>query len=211
MYESAVDGIYTATLSASLSSKQSPQDPWGNVKIPTYESLATQPDEFGFKSVTRGNETDWVSLLGLPMTGLRENERATSTISTRYYYLNCSRLFGVDGTTNWPVNLNLSNVNNDYNNTNIWWANTLNDNYPAQYRLLNVAATHDYGVQDTRSIPYLFIAMAGVLRGSDGAMNLPSNATIGECTIEPSYIDVQVACEGFACVSCRRSNGNNTG
>ena len=72
LYETNINGLYAASLASPLDIKQGPQDSWGNLKIPTFESLTTPADEAGFKAVPADDETDWASLIGLPVTGLKQ-------------------------------------------------------------------------------------------------------------------------------------------
>jgi hypothetical protein len=205
LYQSLVNGLYTTTLSSSLSVKQSPQDPWGNIKIPVYESLATESDESSFKAIPDDNQTDWVSLLGLPVIGLKKGLQVNSTITTRYYYINCSQLSGVDSQTDWPPTFGLP-----YNSSNIWQVYSSSSANQWQVFLPEVGFPNITHVTYLTSFPasptlrMVFVSWSGALAFSYKAA---LNATIAECTIEPSYIDMQLFCEDFSCgvTGARRS------
>lgn len=180
-----------------LSIKESPQDIWGNVKIPTYESLRTEA-ESGFKPVPSGNGTDWISLIGLPLTGLDRRARVNSTISTWYYYVNCSHMEGVHNTTNWTAKFGLPK---DATNKNAW--NT------SQWKIFFSGKYDSTGYPESPPVTMLFASWSGEINGHNGVY-YPANVTIGNCSIEPSYVDVKVVCKDLSCHAegARRSSIN---
>jgi hypothetical protein len=193
-----VDGLYISALGSSLAIKQGPQDPFGNVKIPTYESLVGDPGETGFVPVPNSTNTDWISLLGVPMTGLDQNKRVNTSISSRYYYINCSQIYGMDATTNWPLELGLSD---EYGNSSTIWdfGSPSPDSNPSQWMLFFTGTSEDSYPNSTVT-NMIFAAWSG-FAGFNGSQNTSSltNVTIAECTIQPSYVDIQMTCAGFLC------------
>ena len=196
-YQTTMNGLYTTSLLSSLSVKNSPQDIWGNVKIPTFESLPPSADESGYKSIPDGvDDTDWASLIGLPVTGLKQGTTLTSNISASYYYVNCSSMQGLNGRSDWPAKLGAPK---SINNTNFWG--------PSQYQLLFFNNTPQRQSLAGPSLGMLFIAWSGEIITANG-FAFPSNVTVGNCTIAPSFIDVQVACKDLSCraAGARRSS-----
>jgi hypothetical protein len=203
IFSSDIDVIYISSLASSSEVKQSPQDEWGNVKIPTYESLSTDEDADGFKPLLYHTETDWSSLLGIPMTGLNQNMGTNATLSTKYYYIDCMRLYGVDGSTDWPADVGLSMYGNS---TSIWTSGDIIQQFMIFF-------TGSYANDTTSKFPtssktnLTFAAWSGgSLSSSVNPANVP-NVTIAECTVEPSFIDLKISCSGYICntTDARRS------
>lgn len=187
-YQTTMNGLYTISLLSPLSVKDSPQDPWGNLKIPTFETLRTSADEFGFKPTPeKDDNTDWVSLLGLPITGLKQGASLTSTISASYYYVNCSSITGLNGSSNWPAELGAPNA---LNNTNFWGS--------SQFKILFMNNTDETGFPESSSLGMLLTTWSGDIISSD-SLTYPSNVTVANCTIQPSFVDVKVACKDLLC------------
>ena len=198
MFQTTFNGLYTASLVSSLDVKQGPRDPWGNPKMPAFESLSTQADEAGFKAVLDNGETDWASLIGIPITGLHQSARNTATITARYYHIDCWEMYGVDGTTNWPAD-KLGVIDN---NTDIWTSWTGSTASPGQWlTVLN----GDWKNGDWPATPRLNMTFASwsgeSLYGgyNNSEVFYTANATIANCTIEPSHLDLQLICDGFSC------------
>ena len=87
--------LYTAALLAPLSTKLGPTDPWGNVKIPSMESLShLTPDPSGWIEVPSSfsDPEAYSSLVGLPVVGLPQNGTSGFTIEATYISVNCSQL-----------------------------------------------------------------------------------------------------------------------
>jgi hypothetical protein len=89
------NALYTAALLAPLSTKLGPQDPWGNVKIPSLESLShLTPDPNGWIEVPSSfsDPEAYSSLVGLPVVGLPQNGTSRFTIEATYISVNCGQL-----------------------------------------------------------------------------------------------------------------------
>jgi hypothetical protein len=96
--------LYTAALLAPLSTKLGSEDPWGNVKIPSMESLGhLTPDPSGWIEVPSSfsDPEAYSSLVGLPIVGLPENGTSRFTIEATYISVNCSQMVQQD----FPGNL----------------------------------------------------------------------------------------------------------
>lgn len=84
--------LYTAALLAPLSTKVGPEDPWGNVKIPSLENIGhLTPDSDGWVEVPTSfsDPESYSSLVGLPIVGLQDNGSSTFTLEDTYLSLNC--------------------------------------------------------------------------------------------------------------------------
>jgi hypothetical protein len=92
---SDASALYTAALLAPLSTKLGPEDPWGNVKIPSLESLShLTPDPNRWIEVPSSfsQPESYSSLVGLPVVGLPQSGTSKFTIEATYISVNCSQL-----------------------------------------------------------------------------------------------------------------------
>jgi hypothetical protein len=84
--------LYNAALLAPQAVKIGRQDPWGNVKIPRYETLdlATM-DANGWMAAPPVvlHPESWASLVGLPIAGLSESADSNFTVEYTYLYVTC--------------------------------------------------------------------------------------------------------------------------
>ncbi|RAR00722.1 hypothetical protein DDE82_007094 [Stemphylium lycopersici] len=109
--------LYTAALLAPLATKLGPQDPWGNVKIPTLEGLNTSiPDSDGWFAVSSESSAPetYSSLVGLPIVGLPSHDRSKFNLEYTYLSVNCQPFTqapwpGLNGSTGW-YNLNATKL-----------------------------------------------------------------------------------------------------
>ena len=128
-----------------------------------------------------------------------------STISTQYFYINCSRIYGVDGTINWPVKLGIADLSH-YNNADVWLSETGNTDFVSQW-LTHISTKYNDNWPESSKLDMLFASWSGTSIGSDAGTFHTANTTIAECTIEPSFVDIQMVCTGFSChaAAARRS------
>lgn len=87
-----INSAFMASLASSLSVKESPLDPWGNIKIPVIESLPGYHSE---------NEEEWVvfpgyseatpysSLIGIPVANISRTGITEFSLETAYWNLQC--------------------------------------------------------------------------------------------------------------------------
>ncbi|RYN52336.1 hypothetical protein AA0120_g7569 [Alternaria tenuissima] len=84
--------LYTAALMAPLSTKLGTQDPWGNIKIPTLDSMnssALGPDGWYSVPTDASLPEDYSSLVGLPIVGLPSRESSNFSLQYTYLSLDC--------------------------------------------------------------------------------------------------------------------------
>jgi len=82
-----MNSMYMTTLLSPDSMKQSYSDIWGNVKIPTIESLNSTADSDGWMTVPSGNVA-FSSLLGIP-TNISAQGNSTLSLQSSYFSLEC--------------------------------------------------------------------------------------------------------------------------
>ena len=90
-YIGIVNTIFTTALIDSAAVKESPQDTWGNIKVPMMESL---PGYNGSQSsqwlpVNTTNNVTYSSLVGIPVTPRPDGLNASYSVDTTYMSLSC--------------------------------------------------------------------------------------------------------------------------
>lgn len=99
----AVNTLYSAALLTPLPVQTTSMDTWGNLKIPTLESLNVDTnDSNGWLAVDRRNPK-YSSLLGVPVDGLVNRGQSHFTLESYYFVLGCANLYHVVDKTevNW--------------------------------------------------------------------------------------------------------------
>lgn len=83
--------LYNAALLAPQAVKNGPQDIWGNVKIPRYESLdiSTQDSQGWLSAPNNATPESFASLVGLPIAGLSSEGSSDFTAEYTYLYVTC--------------------------------------------------------------------------------------------------------------------------
>lgn len=106
-YEEFLNTLYSSALLQNSQAQNAPMDPWGNVKIPTIESLAKseQQDPDGWLHVDQQKGTSYSSLIGIPISGTRTGENNTFLMQSHYMVLHCPKIYTLHhlGETNVPV------------------------------------------------------------------------------------------------------------
>lgn len=113
-----VNALYGASLFAPNTVKSGPQDAWGNVKIPSLESLnASEHDADGWFTVpTITSAEGYSSLIGLPVVGRPLDADANFSLESTYISARCDPFVFI------PEKSNLSNFYSPQ-----WWSPTTND------------------------------------------------------------------------------------
>jgi hypothetical protein len=102
--------LYTAALLSPIETKLGPRDPWGNVKIPSLESLKeTVSDSEGWISIPHiPHPESYSALVGIPVVGLPSVGSSNFTIESTYLTVDCG------GFTQAPFP-SLKNSSTDFN------------------------------------------------------------------------------------------------
>ncbi|OTB10318.1 hypothetical protein K445DRAFT_323091 [Daldinia sp. EC12] len=87
-----IDSSFISSLVSSTSTRQSPMDPWGNVKIPFIENLpeydsADEDEWIPFKGWTE--TTPYSSLVGIPISNIPKTGNTEFTVEASYWNLHC--------------------------------------------------------------------------------------------------------------------------
>lgn len=86
-----IRSIYAAAMLSADSTKESPQDSWGNVKIPYLTSYATESSDGSWSKVPDDGVV-FSSLIGLPAVSIRPGSRLEFNIESSYIELQCDPL-----------------------------------------------------------------------------------------------------------------------
>ena len=89
---SPINAMFTAALASSPNSKASPQDQFGNIKIPIYEYLEPNSpnEESRWRNVPNNDTVLWSSLTGLPVHGIPAVGTSRFVINTGYMLTACN-------------------------------------------------------------------------------------------------------------------------
>lgn len=89
-----IDTMFISSLTASTASRSSPQDIWGNIKIPLVEYYETRerPDGEGWFDSTDGELESYASTIGIPISGFNSTGFAkySTRVQTSYLQAVCS-------------------------------------------------------------------------------------------------------------------------
>lgn len=116
--------VYMAALETSQTLQNSTMDLWGNVRIPTIESISSGvlPGD-GWQQVDYTNNVTYSSFLGIPIGGLPKTANSTFNITSRYWNVDCPNLYEIANytvTNMYPWNMSRSSfilTNGNYTNT----------------------------------------------------------------------------------------------
>ena len=178
-----INALFAASLSSPASTKASDTDTWGNVKIPILETMdGTSIDDDGWMTPHVDN-TSYASLIGLPFSAVPGETKTSFSIETNYWYLNCSSLRSIPNLT--PC----SGGNNSL-------TSTVRTGEIHAMELLSEARESNpvtISPNDYRHLVYC---------GWDNYSNGPG-ATGANCAMANSYVELQIACDGQACLVSR--------
>ncbi|KIW65435.1 hypothetical protein PV04_07696 [Phialophora macrospora] len=171
-----INAIFTSTLISSAKAKSLPQDQYGNVKIPLYESLPSlsSGSSSDWRSVPDDGDYQWSSLTGLPVHGLPSSGVSSFNMETGYMVTTCN----VSG-HEWSDDFRQSLMNQSL------WSGA------------NYAFTIGTGSPFTQ-YNFSFLSLdidSGATSATDKIL------TIANCTVTMRYVEVQIKCDGQNCES----------
>lgn len=168
-----INALFTAAVIVPAKKKNLPQDQFGNVKIPIYESLPSLSREIDsdWRSVPDSSDFQWSSLTGLPVHNLPSTGVSRFTMNTGYMVTTC----------------NVSGHN---------WAEGYRQSL-AQYQGWSGA---NYALTPGFTNP--FAPANFTFRSLDIYSNGGSRdniLTVASCNITMHYVEVQIKCDGQTC------------
>lgn len=192
----AINGLFTSTLASSASSKSSPQDLYGNIKVPLLESLppTTGDDLVGWRTVPDTSDVVWSSLVGIPVDGLVSEGSSFFSLNTGYMVVDCK----VSG--------------HDFNGSLLTLAEQERTN-------LSSWSGANYGINPhspATDVPLWFNFTSYDSFGEGFEENSLDNLlTTALCNVTMQFVELNVDCHGLSCrgVSIRLSpepNAHNT-
>ena len=172
------DAIFTAALISSADSKASHQDPYGNIKVPIYDSLpqASSLDATGWREVPETGVV-WSSLVGIPLQGLSSTGVSNFSLNTGYMTSQCQVSGQAWSFTNY---LELDSFN--YTSSFGGWSGA---NFVVEAVLDEL---------DSTPASFVFRAIAPEFQPG-------KNLTVANCTVYMDYVEVQVQCNSSTCRS----------
>jgi hypothetical protein len=182
-----IDNLFNAALIGPATTKSSPRDLWGNVKIPFIEALeeTASVDKDGWLKVytDQNTSTSFASLVGVPMTGLNGKDTVSMSMKLQTFYL----VLDCKGIPRWRHDVwqPIAAFNASSKNAQMSW----NDNARV------VITTNWTAHGPERQVPFQFYY------GS-----LWWNATNGnlQCQITTTYVEVEIFCPtGTTCAASK--------
>ncbi|PSK51839.1 hypothetical protein B9Z65_3106 [Elsinoe australis] len=207
-----VQMLYGATICAPAPMKRSPEDIWGNVRIPTLEAISVTPSDLdGWHAVPENlNVEDFASLSGLPVNKLNLQSNTTATFEVDYSYtdLKCTNNTFFDRNNDtWT-----SMLGYPYDGTFLNFDRTTNPN-----QLTTRPTTPFFTTFDSRRAQPLYrtnlFATPRILTfGANFDRTFTDNSShdgtlIRNCTLQTKYISARIHCTPLQCraVSLRPS------
>lgn len=192
----AVNGLYSAAMFSPPNVQAASMDLWGNVKIPSIETLESgYSDPEGWLTVNPLNAT-YSSLIGLPIDGMATSGQSHFTVESYYMTLNCPLLDHVDRKTfNWTSVLSeqyqLSQPNNDssfFHGTKP--ANGFGFFVDSKSNFSKHGRLYPNDSPSSAAPPY-------VLFGSEA--DAGNGATLANCSLTRSSVESYITCQGRSC------------
>jgi hypothetical protein len=193
-----INTLFLASLGAPDATKKSPQDTWGNIKVPLIEQLpgmlGAQKATDGWIDISNMNATEipYSSLTGIPVANIPRDTNATFNIETSYWHLDCpvlrnipevdiasfqKALVGQSNTTCQPAGCG----------TLFLWGSL--SALPSQQGRTGISrcAHINETEMDARWIQYF-------------SFDPEDGGTFANCSMRTSYVELGVTCEpGFVC------------
>jgi len=172
---------FTAVLAGSAADKASPQDAYGNIKIPIFDKLP--PPASGNNTQWRNipdSGVVWSSLIGIPVLGIPTSGISSFTLNTGYMSSDC-RVSGQEFKPAFFFTLcdfNYTSGGGGCNGANIaiQAEEILLPSYPANF-VFYADASNPQNINETKVL------------------------TVANCTISMNYVEVQVQCQDSTCLS----------
>jgi hypothetical protein len=169
-----VNTLFLGAMLSKASIKKSPQDTWGNIKIPRiehYENIAIADGE-GWYDTKNGSEETYSSIIGAPAAGYESSDHIDYNfhMETMYFHLGCS------------VAANLSQPIPDGATNSSGWAGTI-------WWLHNSKQRARVAPDNLKPVEFTYTAYRG----------LPGDL---RCTIETTYVELEIFCsDGLSCAA----------
>jgi hypothetical protein len=176
-FGSTVNAIFASALIAPQSSKDAPQDVYGNLKVPLLEHIrekSSDIDADGWYSVKTGDILVYSSLIGLPTAGIAATDRTSLAIESSYLYPHCTlSVYNISEPQSWQ-------------NSEETWCN----NRPAGYMAIDLNL--DHGPQLYR--PYQNVTTPRTIQ-------VYLLGTVATCVLTTGYVETRFTCNSHSCES----------
>lgn len=200
-YSAPVIALFLSSLGAPDTTKQSSMDTWGNVKIPVLELLpgykgTTSADWITINKTQNGSDAPiYSSLIGIPIAGVPSTKNSTFTIETSYMNFDCDTLEKVLNVTEKEneiaaISADCDPTGNFTCQKRMSWGITATIPYPEGRTNATARRCNDSNPSTARQILYLGKDPVGI-----------SNATYAKCSVNTTFVEVQIECVGWDCAS----------
>lgn len=202
------NALFISSLITPKNMRNSPQDSWGNVRVPMIETLAdTDASSDEWIPFIHSNDSQYAALVGIPVTGPALDNKSTTrfTISTSYWVLKCDTKF-------FPMDLAAFYVNN----ARYWDKDFLNNTDNAfTYMGWNETDYRNLGISfdNITQLPNITLNSVDL---KQNLANRPRQALIQTlshaeeeyfsnevfkalCDLTTTYVDVNISCNGQSC------------
>jgi hypothetical protein len=172
-----INAAFTTFLTGSAASKESPQDIFGNIKIPILDALpANLGNSSGWRSVPDTNDVVWSSLTGIPVYQPPSQGVSSFTINTGYMTTDCV-VSGQNWTRNYMQSIsNLTGTSGGWSGANF---------------AIDVTAMYSFE-------PTYFVFYSLALQEYSDP-NPAKPLTIANCSVSMNYLEAQVSCNQTTC------------
>ena len=89
-YSAAINSVFVTALASSNASKYGSQDMYGNLHLPTLESITSEPAADDWYNLEEQEVPVHPALLGIPFTGVPNDANSSFSVSTSYVFCNCA-------------------------------------------------------------------------------------------------------------------------
>ena len=189
-FQAAINSAFVGSLAGPAVSKGSPQDVYGNLKVPFLEDLTTQsdPDEEGWYS-TQGAKLEYSSLVGLPTRGLKDGGSMSLRLVSSYVF---------------PLCVLSSELLAPNSSATIFWGKFKNGNCNNGLHQGMVLQLRNASEPNPMTAPGPRRVVFGSLGDADDVTPI---ATIATCNLTTTQVETNYTCEGKSCTptALRRS------
>ncbi|KAI1408323.1 hypothetical protein F5Y13DRAFT_204858 [Hypoxylon sp. FL1857] len=199
-----INSAFLSSLSTPLSVRESPMDPWGNIKIPVLESFPGYTDQIEWVPISGYSETTpYSSLIGVPVANIPRTGVTEFSLETAYWNIRCPKYRPAHTSKDEPwweeVDVPISNSGDVELICNKTISDKSNVDGVVTRRTVLLVRTresdvvrrcHDKNTEDIPSRQLFF-------------QSQNSSRTYSEmrasCTLKTTYIEALVKCHGWDC------------
>jgi len=192
--------MYSSSITAPASVKNSTVDLWGNVKIPYLSRLGSPVEQDGWQNATlEADFRKYSSLIGIPVSGLSASANMSFTMETSYLDLDCYRVTD-EGGQNTQVK-NISSYLNASSSGEYWGTEAGSTFIIAMDGLRERSYRSAWNIwEESANKTNLTYPRRTLLFRSRAVLNdVGTRLTDAYCRISTVYVEAAVRCTGLLC------------